>query len=239
MRMKQSCLNEFYSQPSYVSLKSLSVEINMNTASQNCVIPALVWYPPALINESPVGSSNKEDTVPLVSFSYRIDATYQATYPHSVQSRPSVIEERKAGVKKRNVEGSHEKAFAPGSKVSSASVTSTSGNLPAVKDPFSPECLIPIPKLHGDHLLYYEPVFLRRRNERERQRVRCVNDGYTRLRQKLPTESSQKRMSKVDILRGAIKYIRHLQILLDSPDSVGCRPVTEKIHTSIRGSRPG
>ncbi|XP_041052575.1 achaete-scute homolog 3-like [Carcharodon carcharias] len=60
----------------------------------------------------------------------------------------------------------------------------------------------------------YEPAFIRKRNERERQRVKCVNEGYAQLRQHLPQELSEKRLSKVETLRAAIKYIKELQALL-------------------------
>lgn len=61
----------------------------------------------------------------------------------------------------------------------------------------------------------FEPAFIRKRNERERQRVRCVNEGYARLREHLPQELEDKRLSKVETLRAAIEYIKHLQKLLD------------------------
>ncbi|CAL1568923.1 unnamed protein product [Knipowitschia caucasica] len=66
----------------------------------------------------------------------------------------------------------------------------------------------------------FEPAFVRKRNERERQRVRCVNEGYARLREHLPREHlprelEDKRLSKVDTLRAAIDYIKHLQSLLE------------------------
>ncbi|KAL1774743.1 achaete-scute-like 4 [Sigmodon hispidus] len=60
-----------------------------------------------------------------------------------------------------------------------------------------------------------ESAFLRQRNERERQRVRCVNEGYARLRQHLPAELVGQRLSKVETLRAAISYIKHLQELLE------------------------
>ncbi|XP_068573293.1 achaete-scute homolog 4-like [Cebidichthys violaceus] len=60
-----------------------------------------------------------------------------------------------------------------------------------------------------------EPAFIRKRNERERHRVRCVNEGYARLREHLPQEFEDKRLSKVETLRAAIDYIKHLQSLLD------------------------
>ncbi|OBS78335.1 hypothetical protein A6R68_19282 [Neotoma lepida] len=45
-----------------------------------------------------------------------------------------------------------------------------------------------------------EPAFLSQRNERERQRVRCVNEGYARLRQHLPRELAGQRLSKRPLL---------------------------------------
>lgn len=61
----------------------------------------------------------------------------------------------------------------------------------------------------------FEPAFIRKRNERERHRVRCVNEGYARLREHLPLEFEDKRLSKVETLRAAIDYIKHLQSLLE------------------------
>uniref|UniRef100_A0A8D0C8D2 Achaete-scute family bHLH transcription factor 3 n=1 Tax=Salvator merianae TaxID=96440 RepID=A0A8D0C8D2_SALMN len=58
------------------------------------------------------------------------------------------------------------------------------------------------------------PAFIRKRNERERQRVKCVNEGYAKLRHHLPAEYLEKRLSKVETLRAAIKYIRYLQSVL-------------------------
>lgn len=60
-----------------------------------------------------------------------------------------------------------------------------------------------------------EPALLRLRNERERQRVRGVNEGYARLREHLPRELAGRRLSKVETLRAAIGYIRRLQELLE------------------------
>lgn len=61
----------------------------------------------------------------------------------------------------------------------------------------------------------FQPAFLHKRNQRERQRVRCVNEGYARLRDHLPRELAGRRLSKVETLRAAIGYIKHLQELLD------------------------
>ncbi|NWY41195.1 ASCL4 protein, partial [Sylvia atricapilla] len=74
---------------------------------------------------------------------------------------------------------------------------------------------VPFPGYMGMYECSFEPAFIRKRNERERQRVRCVNEGYTRLREHLPKEFADKRLSKVETLRAAISYIKHLQSLLD------------------------
>jgi hypothetical protein len=118
-------------------------------------------------------------------------------------------------------------------------------------DPFLPENRIPLPKFHLNRIendyggfsnedrggmLFYtmpSPANGRRRNERERQRVRSVNEGFERLRKYLPLgcqcqdapkcvatavsrarRCQKRRSSKVDVLRAAIVYIRHLQGLL-------------------------
>ena len=83
-------------------------------------------------------------------------------------------------------------------------------------NPFSPYCRIPLPSPFGAYEYGFEPAFIRKRNERERERVRCVNEGYLRLRQHLPVESSDKRISKVETLRCAISYIEHLQELVEN-----------------------
>lgn len=75
----------------------------------------------------------------------------------------------------------------------------------------------------------FEPAFIRKRNERERHRVRCVNEGYARLREHLPQELEEKRLSKVETLRAAIDYIKHLQRLLDSNVS--------RVEVSLGGAR--
>jgi achaete-scute complex protein len=79
-------------------------------------------------------------------------------------------------------------------------------------DPFSPFCMIPLPAPFGSSL--FDPTCIRRRNERERERVRCVNDGYIRLKEHLPIKNKNKRISKVETLRGAIRYIKYLQTVL-------------------------
>lgn len=74
---------------------------------------------------------------------------------------------------------------------------------------------------HGHFSVYecpFEPAFIQKRNERERQRVRCVNQGYAKLREHLPGQSADKRLSKVETLRAAIRYIKYLQGLVETDD---------------------
>ncbi|GBM36782.1 hypothetical protein AVEN_273815-1 [Araneus ventricosus] len=86
-------------------------------------------------------------------------------------------------------------------------------------DPFSVRYRIPVPDLVpvSNYQLWLETSFMCRRNERERQRVRSVNDGFSRLRNHLPRNVQiKRRQSKVETLRHAINYIKQLQMLLDS-----------------------
>ncbi|XP_058683669.1 achaete-scute homolog 4-like [Poecile atricapillus] len=93
---------------------------------------------------------------------------------------------------------------------------------------------IPFPGYMGIYDYSFEPAFIRKRNERERQRVRCVNEGYTRLREHLPKEFADKRLSKVETLRAAISYIKHLQSLLD------CHPLGSASEEALCGKEcPG
>ncbi|MCI4389860.1 hypothetical protein PGIGA_G00115920 [Pangasianodon gigas] len=87
---------------------------------------------------------------------------------------------------------------------------------------------------HGRFGMYecaLEPAFIQKRNERERQRVKCVNQGYAKLREHLPGAAADKRMSKVETLRAAIRYIKHLQRLVEERED----PV-EDVHTEEEDS---
>ena len=61
-----------------------------------------------------------------------------------------------------------------------------------------------------------------KRNERERYRVRCVNEAYESLRDCLPFDEDEKRLSKVETLRLAILYIRHLEAILRDERHIRC-----------------
>ncbi|XP_020558649.1 achaete-scute homolog 5 [Oryzias latipes] len=89
---------------------------------------------------------------------------------------------------------------------------------------------------HGHFSVYecpFEPAFIQKRNERERQRVKCVNQGYAKLRDHLPGQSANKRLSKVETLRAAIRYIKYLQGLVELED--GRQSGTESPQSSTPG----
>ena len=62
-----------------------------------------------------------------------------------------------------------------------------------------------------------------RRNARERNRVKGVNDGFGFLKKHVPNMKSKS--SKVETLRGAIDYIRRLKELLGEDVADLCTPV--------------
>lgn len=82
-----------------------------------------------------------------------------------------------------------------------------------------------------------QPMSVVRRNERERNRVRQVNDGYVTLRDHIPQEvvsalsnggrGASKKLSKVDTLRLALEYIRRLQETIVEYDSDASSSVCE------------
>ena len=62
-----------------------------------------------------------------------------------------------------------------------------------------------------------------RRNARERNRVKQVNNSFTTLRQHIPGAAKAKKISKVETLKQAVDYIRGLQQLLDDHDAMIAR----------------
>ncbi|XP_016995426.2 achaete-scute complex protein T3 [Drosophila takahashii] len=74
-----------------------------------------------------------------------------------------------------------------------------------------------------------------RRNARERNRVKQVNNGFVNLRQHLPQtvinslsnggRGASKKLSKVDTLRIAVEYIRGLQDMLDDGTGTSTRHI--------------
>ncbi|VDK17616.1 unnamed protein product [Anisakis simplex] len=68
-----------------------------------------------------------------------------------------------------------------------------------------------------------------RRNERERKRVHQVNQGYELLSRKVPySKSKSKKLTKVETLRYAVQYIRHLERLLRDSENTSSYPSTNE-----------
>ena len=64
-----------------------------------------------------------------------------------------------------------------------------------------------------------QPPKVARRNARERNRVKQVNQGFEMLRSHIPSAAKQKKMSKVETLRHAVEYIQNLQhMIMDQED---------------------
>ena len=62
------------------------------------------------------------------------------------------------------------------------------------------------------------PLTVARRNARERNRLKTVNDSYECLRAHVPAVAKAKRMAKVDIIKHTIDYIQKLQRLVSSTE---------------------
>ncbi|KYM98171.1 Achaete-scute complex protein T3 [Cyphomyrmex costatus] len=102
----------------------------------------------------------------------------------------------------------------------------------------------------------HQPASVARRNARERNRVKQVNNGFATLRQHIPQTVAQalgsstagthggsragsKKLSKVETLRMAVEYIRSLQRLLEEHDggseSSGSSPISSTSSNSENG----
>lgn len=103
--------------------------------------------------------------------------------------------------------------------------------------------LIPyLPPFHGRFGVYecpFEPAFIQKRNERERQRVKCVNQGYAKLRDHLPGSNGEKRLSKVETLRAAIRYIKYLQGLVEGERREGGENCNSHHRVDLSGNSDG
>ncbi|XP_043202699.1 transcription factor 21-like [Amphibalanus amphitrite] len=70
--------------------------------------------------------------------------------------------------------------------------------------------------------LQEKPLQRNAANARERTRMRILSKAFTRLKTTLPWVPSDTKLSKLDTLRLASSYIKHLAALLESdPDSLG------------------
>lgn len=87
-----------------------------------------------------------------------------------------------------------------------------------------------------------QSVSIQRRNARERNRVKQVNNGFANLRQHIPASvvtaltnggrGPHKKLSKVDTLKVAVKYIRSMQRMLEEDiENNGTSEPTSKLNS--------
>lgn len=91
-----------------------------------------------------------------------------------------------------------------------------------------------------------QPASVQRRNARERNRVKQVNNGFANLRQHIPSEvvtnltsggrGASKKLSKVDTLRMAVEYIRRLQDMLDDNENDSTTSSSSRLSQNSTGS---
>ena len=78
-----------------------------------------------------------------------------------------------------------------------------------------------------------DPIAVARRNERERNRVKQVNDGFDALRKKVPFLPDKKKLSKVEILRYAMMYIRDLKGIVEEFDCNNSHKRKNSVESSV------
>lgn len=86
-------------------------------------------------------------------------------------------------------------------------------------------------KYQGSYVYGAQSASIAKRNARERNRVKQVNDSFNALRQRIPSavisalsrgprRGTGKKLSKVDTLRMVVEYIRYLEELVKDKDAV-------------------
>jgi achaete-scute complex protein len=67
-----------------------------------------------------------------------------------------------------------------------------------------------------------------RRNARERNRVKQIDQGFDKLKSNIPCAAAQKKISRVRILQTAVDYIQHLHAVLNEHESVCSKPIIKQ-----------
>lgn len=73
-----------------------------------------------------------------------------------------------------------------------------------------------------------------RRNARERNRVKQIDEGFDKLKSNIPVAAAQKKLSRVKILQTAVEYIQHLHTVLTDHETV-CGGVRSRTPSAING----
>ena len=77
-------------------------------------------------------------------------------------------------------------------------------------------------------------------NQRERKRMKTINDAFEGLRERIPVAGGgDRKLSKVDTLRLAIRYIQQLSHIINTCDEDGQNNSTEPAKVIIRCQFPG
>jgi hypothetical protein len=86
-------------------------------------------------------------------------------------------------------------------------------------------------ELSSSSMLQFKPSNTKR-NERERKRVKTINDYFSKLQKFLPNSKQTKKLSKVETLKAAIDYIEYLQL-----NKNGMSPLGSTLLKSQKDSR--
>ena len=131
-------------------------------------------------------------------------------------------------------------------KLSKAHKLKVTGGIPRYLKASVPSLDPPATAEIANHMLATRTLGVERNmfaiTKRERWRQQNVNMAFTELRKLLPTYPPDKKLSKVDILRSSIKYIRFLDSVLQKIDGTEEREnnrktnSTEEIHSPCRES---
>lgn len=123
---------------------------------------------------------------------------------------------------------------------SNASITTTAPTAMTRSEKLAKTLKRPLPEIDisspcrasgGKSKVFPPPMAVARRNARERNRVKQVNNGFAALRERIPEEVAEafeaqgtgrganKKLSKVETLRMAVEYIRSLEKILEIDSS--------------------
>jgi hypothetical protein len=78
-----------------------------------------------------------------------------------------------------------------------------------------------------------------RRNARERNRVKQIDQGFDKLKSNIPCAAAQKKISRVRILQTAVDYIQHLHAVLNEHESVCSKGPVVKQEPIMSGGASG
>ncbi|XP_050362731.1 achaete-scute complex protein T3-like [Nymphalis io] len=101
---------------------------------------------------------------------------------------------------------------------------------PSPEDGSNMDCTLTKKYTYKNNYSGAQAASIARRNARERNRVKQVNDGFNALRKRLPAaivnalsggarRGSGKKLSKVDTLRMVVEYIRYLENIIEDSDA--------------------